>query len=216
MDEALLRRQLCDAGKRLSDQRLIVACEGNLSARLGGRRFLITPRGRRKGELTPSDLLVCTIEGYVEGAGKPSTEAPMHRAIYRARPDCLAVVHAHPPFATAFGIAGRGIPSDLLPEAAMVLGPVALVPFGLTGTEELARAMEPYLLDHKAFLLANHGATTLGSRPEDALQRMETLEQLALMVFAAEQLGKPTSLPPQAVAALKDHLHGKLGSKLPQ
>jgi L-fuculose-phosphate aldolase len=130
---------------------------------------------------------------------------------YRQRPDCEAVVHAHPPIATAFGLAGLDIPDNLLPEAAVVLGSVAMVPFGMPGTEELPASMRPFLPDHKTFVLANHGAVTLGKDLYDAYHRMETLERVATVIMHAHTLGTPRPLPDAAFQyLLQNALNGRL------
>ncbi|RKZ20049.1 class II aldolase/adducin family protein, partial [bacterium] len=98
-DEAAQRLRLVSLGRRLADRGLITAAEGNLSVRLGGRRFLVTPAGRAKGELEPSDLLVVD-EAGVCAQGQPTSEWPLHRAVYALRSDVSAICHAHPPYAT--------------------------------------------------------------------------------------------------------------------
>lgn len=130
----------------------------------------------------------------------------MHLAIYAARRDVGAIVHAHPPVATGFALAGEGMPHDLLPELPVVVGPVALVPYGRPGTPALASAMTPFLPAHEVFLLANHGVTTVGRSLTDALLRMESVEQAARIITVARLLGGARPLPPgegDALAALR-------------
>lgn len=211
MNELALRSEMCDLGRRLWQRGLVGACEGNLSCRLDEDRLLCTPSGVSKGHLKPNDLVVVDREGRPLGKGKPSSELDLHLTIYRHRPDCRAVVHAHPPIATGFALAHMEIPDNLLPEAAMVLGPVALVPFGMPGTPELGRAITPYLADHKTFLLAHHGAVALGSSLFDAYARMETLERIAHAVLVARLLDGPKSLPKPAFDyLLQNALTGRL------
>jgi L-fuculose-phosphate aldolase len=127
----------------------------------------------------------------------------MHLRIYRRRADVQAIVHAHPPTATGFAVAGESLMNPVLPELMLVTGPVPLVPYGQPGTEDLADRLEPFLDDHDAFLLANHGATTVGRTLEEALFRMETLEQGARILLVARQLGQVNELPSQSAAALR-------------
>jgi L-fuculose-phosphate aldolase len=127
----------------------------------------------------------------------------MHLRIYRERPDVRAIVHAHPPIATAFGVAGRDFMDALLPEVIFHLGRVPLVPFALPGTPALGDAMAPYLADHDAFLLASHGATTVGPTLRLAHQRMESLEHAARILQAASQIGPVTPLRAEDIAALR-------------
>lgn len=202
MSELSVRALLCDIGRRLWQRGLVGACEGNLSVRLDEARILCTPAGVSKGHLKPNDLLVIDRAGKPLGGGTPSSEIKMHLRIYDRRPDCQAVVHAHPPIATGFALSGTEIPDNLLPEAAMSLGSVALVPFGMPGTDEVPNQLEPLLADHKTFLLSHHGAVVLGSDLHDAYHRMETLERVAQIVLVARLLDGPRPLPKAAFESL--------------
>lgn len=202
---------MCDVGRRLWHGGLVGGAEGNLSARISPQRILCTPSGVSKGHLKPGDLVVIDNHGEPQDGGQPSSEIKMHLRMYAVRKDCMAVVHAHPPIATAFALAGEEIPDDLLPEAAIVLGSVATVPFGMPGTNEVPDALERYCDDHKTFLLANHGAVVMGNSLMDALYRMETLERVAQVIFYARQLGEPKPMPPAAFdEMLRIGLNGKL------
>lgn len=196
MSEAQLRSEICRFGSRLYERGLVGACEGNLSVRLDAKRILVTPAGVCKGFLVPDSMAVMDLAtGTVHGEGVASSEVRIHLAAYRRRPDCQAVVHAHPITATAYAVVHSDIPWDVLPEGAVVLGKVASVPFAMPGTDELPQALEPYLSEHKAFLFQNHGAMTLGRSLEDAFNRMETLERVAQVLFKARQLGEIQRLP---------------------
>jgi Ribulose-5-phosphate 4-epimerase and related epimerases and aldolases len=127
----------------------------------------------------------------------------MHLRIYRERPDVRAIVHAHPPVATAFGVAGRDFMDAVLPEVIFHLGQVPLVPFALPGTPALGDAMAPFLSGHDAFLLASHGATTVGPTLRLAHQRMESLEHAARILQTAMRIGPVTPLRAEDVAALR-------------
>ena len=118
----------------------------------------------------------------------------MHLRVYRRRPDVVAVVHAHPPAATAFAVAGEPIVARVLPEIMFQMGDVAVVPYVTPGTERLADAFEPFLSGHDAFLMANHGATTLGPTLGAAHRRMESLDHAARILLAARALGRVTAL----------------------
>ncbi len=178
---------------------MIAGAEGNLSARTGegGGRVLVTPAGRGKDELEPADLVEVDLEGQRRGtgAGRPSTELALHLALYRARPEVGAVVHAHPPAATGFAAAGLALDEASLPELA-VLGPVPLVPYATPGTPALGEAVTPYAARHDALLLSNHGAVTVGRTMEEAEARMESLEQGARILLVARLLGGARRLPP--------------------
>jgi len=211
VDELAVRAQMCEMGRRLWQKGLVGASEGNLSVRLSPQRFLVTPSGVSKGHMRPADLLVVDQRGRVVGEGQPSSELGLHMTIYGARPDCQAVIHAHPSFATAFALAGCSLPDDVMPEAMMVLGSVALAPFGLTGTPALGESVRPFLADHKTILLANHGAVVLGRDLTDAYNRMETLERVAEVLFRAQSLGGAQPMPREVFEKLAPlYLHGRL------
>ena len=198
-----LRLALCAAGRRLLEADLIAAAEGNLSARLPGGTFLITPSGASKAALRPDQLLEVDAAGrVVSGTGRPSSELAMHLAAYAARPDVMALVHAHPVTAVAFTLAGAAWPGDLVPEAAVTLGPVAIAPFAIPGTAEVPASLAPFLAGHDVLLLARHGALCLGATVEEALGRMETLERVARMALVARALGRCEPLTPATVDAV--------------
>src|SRR6185503_5642310 len=110
------------------------------------------------------------------------------------RPDARAIVHAHPPTATGFAVAGESFVAPVLPEVILQMGEVPLVPYATPGTDELADLFDPLLPAHDAFLMANHGATTLGPTLEVAHQRMESLEHAARILLAARALGRVNEL----------------------
>ena len=126
----------------------------------------------------------------------------MHLCIYRHRADVRAVVHAHPLVATGFAVAGEAFESPVLPEVVLGLGRVALVPYATPGTETLADQFEPLLTGHDVFLLANHGATTLGPSLAVAYDRMESLEHSARILLAARLLGRVRTLTAEQVRDL--------------
>jgi len=198
MEESRAREAICAWGRRLWDRGLVGASEGNLSVRLTDGRILCTPGGRNKGRLFADDAVILSPDGRPEGSLRPSSEYRIHLRAFARRPDAHAVVHAHPPYATGFATAGKNLPVEALPEAALVLGRVALVPFGMPGADELAEVLAPWLDQHNTFLLANHGAATLGRCLDDAGERMETLERVAQIAFVARHLGGVMPLPPEA------------------
>ncbi len=183
---------------------MIGGIEGNLSVRLEENLILCTPSGVAKGHLKPAQLVLVDINGNQQGSQqarlgfrdqgvalpmlKASSEIKMHLGIYAGRPDVQAVVHAHPPFATSYAFAE--IPLDLSnsPEGLAVVGQPALLPFANPGTDEVPASFAPFLADHNSFLLARHGATTVGATLEEAFNRMETLERLAQVSYQARIL----------------------------
>ena len=183
--------------RQLAAHGLIAGRDGNLSVRIGMERVLVTPTNRIKSLISASDMVEVDLSGRCRGprgSRKPTTELDLHLRILRHRPDVQAVVHAHPPVATGFAVAGEAIPGNLLPELIFVVGPVPLVPFGRPGTPELGDRVVPYLEGHNALLLANHGAVTMGGTLDEAWIRMESLEHCAKIIVAARAIGRPQPL----------------------
>ncbi len=198
--ERRARAEVIEIGRRLHARDLVGAAEGNLSVRLGPDRFLVTASGVSKGHLGPDDLVVVDGRGeLVAGSRRASTELRMHLAAYAARPDVGAVLHAHPVTAVALTIAGVPPPSDLVPEAAVTLGPIAVAPFATPGTDEVPASLARFLPDHDVLLLERHGALTFGRTLAEAFDRMETLERVARVALAARLLGSCEPMPLAAV-----------------
>jgi L-fuculose-phosphate aldolase len=198
-----LRRELVRFGRWLSRLGFVPGTSGNLSVRIDGERLLVTPTGASKYLLRPADMAIVDLNGrHLTGKRKPTSELGMHLSVYRLRDDVSAVIHAHPPVATAFACAGRGLDEMLCQEAAMTLGPVPLAGYATTGTEEVAASLEPLIPDHQAILMANHGAVSYGPTLLDAFLKMETVEHLAVIRLAAHQLGTTQPLTPAQLAQL--------------
>ncbi|MFN2383765.1 MAG: class II aldolase/adducin family protein [Gemmatimonadota bacterium] len=203
VDSDRLRDDIVAAGARLYARGLVGGGEGNISVRLDGGRVLATPAGASKGFLDPRDLVVTDLQGTpLAGTGRPSSELRMHLRIYALRPDVAAVVHAHPPAATGFAIAGRSLNECVVPEIIATLGWVPVVPYGTPSTDELGDRMAPYVATHDALLLANHGAVTYASTLDGALHAMESLEQAARSLLVAELLGTVNRLSREEVDRL--------------
>jgi L-fuculose-phosphate aldolase len=195
MSEAELRRELVRFGKWLSRLGFMPGTAGNLSARLDEERLLVTPTGMSKFLMKPSDMVIVDLQGrLLFGTRKVSSEVGMHLAIYEMRNDISAVIHSHPPIATGFACAGRGLDEVLCQEAVMALGAVPLAKYATTGTGEVAASLGPFLHGHEAILMANHGAVTYGGDLLEAFLRMETVEHLAHIELVAHQLGSPRPL----------------------
>lgn len=218
---------LASACRRLHARGLLAGAEGNLSVRLRDGSLLVTASGVDKAVIAVTQVVRLLMDGTrhhtqlvgtTSGDGlagdvplRASSEVGMHLACYAARADVQAIVHAHPPAATGFATAGLPLPADVLPEVPVVVGPVALVPYGRPGTPALAAAMTPFLAGHDVFLLANHGVTTVGRSLSDALLRMESVEQAARIVAVARLLGGEQRLPAGEAEALASlHRAGEL------
>ncbi|MFQ5701051.1 MAG: class II aldolase/adducin family protein [Acidobacteriota bacterium] len=197
------RRDIVEIGRRLYAKGFIAAADGNVSVRMDEDRILMTPSGRNKGRLSPEDLIVTDARGRkLYGRLEPSSELPMHLAMYEARPDVQAVVHAHPPHSSGFAVAGLPMDQPLLSEVVLTLGTVPLAEYATPTTPELAEAVRP-LADHDAILLANHGALTVGGDVYEAYDRMETLEHSAHVYIVARTLGSERPLSREHVAKLR-------------
>jgi len=191
---ALCCRQLAAGG-------LIAGRDGNLSVRVAPDRVLVTPCGLIKSLLGAADMVEVGLSGRKRrGRRNPTSELDLHLRILTKRPDVGAVVHAHPPSATGFAVAGEEIPANLLPELIFLVGRVPIVPYGTPGTPQLGDQVEPYLAGHDALLLANHGAVTMGGTLDEAWIRMETLEHAARIIMAARAVGEPQPLVLRAQA----------------
>lgn len=199
------RELICQVGKLLYDRGYAAANDGNISLLAEPGRLLITPSGVSKGRITPDMLLLTDLEGNVlEGDRHPSSEGKMHLAVYRGRPDVRAVVHAHPPVSTAFAVCRRGLETPYLSELVAGLGEVPCTPvFAMLSTDEVPRSVEPYLPDHNALLLANHGALAWGGDLWEAFDRLETVEHTAKIILHAELLGGGIPLTAEEVTRLQ-------------
>ncbi|MGH9800064.1 MAG: class II aldolase/adducin family protein, partial [Blastocatellia bacterium] len=142
------------------------------------------------------------LESSVSGDYKVSSEWPMHRVIYQHRPDIHAVVHAHPPHATGFAVAGLSLSKAILSEVVLTLGCVPLASYGTPSTRELTDAIEPYLEFHDALLMANHGAVAYAATLEYAFNKLETLEHTCKISFIARSLGNENTIPDRAIPKL--------------
>ena len=193
--EEQLRRQLVRFSRLLSRVGFVPGTSGNLSVRLDSESLLVTPTGMSKGMVKADDMVIVDPKGcLLAGTRQVTSEIGTHLAIYEGRSDVAAVVHAHPAMATAFACSGRALDEILCQEAVMTLGCVPLARYAATGTKEVAASLSPYLAEHDAILLANHGAVSYGATLLEAFLRMETVEHLAHVALVAHQLGSARPL----------------------
>ncbi len=185
-----LRKEIIGICRRLDSLGYLPATDGNVSARSGRGRLLITPSMAPKGSLTSGQLLEVELSGQVlSGRGNPSSEMKMHLEVYRQRPEVGAVVHAHPPAATAFAACRKPLDRPILPEAVLLLGPVPLARYATPSTDEVPKSIAPLVRKHNALLLANHGVLAYGKSLQEALERMERVEHLAKVALLSRLLG---------------------------
>lgn len=215
--EAQHRRDICAVGRWIHDRGFVASTDGNLSVRLGADRILTSPTCMSKGMMCPDDLVLTDLDGrFVAGTRKPSSEIAMHSLIYRLRPDVNAICHAHPPTATGFAAAGIALDKPILCELVVTLGEVPLAGYGTPGTPELSNAIEPYVKQHDAILMANHGVVTYGHDLLTAFMRMETAEHFAHVALVTELLGKQKLLSAQELEKLvAARTHYAAASKAP-
>jgi len=185
------RHDICAVGRWIHDRGFVASTDGNISVRLGSERVLTTPTCMSKGMMTPEDLVITDTQGRrLCGSRKASSELAMHLLIYRLRPDVNAVCHAHPPTATGFAAAGIALDKPILCELVIGLGRVPVASYGTPGTPELSDAIAPYVPEHDAILMANHGVVTYGPDLLTAFLRMETTEHFAHVALVTELLGR--------------------------
>ena len=197
-------RDIAACCHRLAAVGLIAGQDGNVAVRVGDNRAMVTGAGLLKARLTAEDVVEVDLQGrHVRGHRRASTELDMHLRILRRRPDVTAVVHAHPPVATGFGVAGEAFDDCVLPELIFQVGHVPLVPYGTPGTPELGDQIEPYLDRYDVLVLANHGAVAMGPTLDEALIRMESLEHAAKIILTARLLGRVLPLEPPQVERLE-------------
>ena len=203
MDEKL-RQEICQICHLLYERGYVVSNDGNVSARTERGTILVTPSGVGKGQMTPDMLVETDLDGNIlSGDRHPSSESKMHWMVYRERPDVMAVVHAHPPLSTAFAICRRPLKERYLAEMVVGLGEVPVTEFAMLSTEEVPNSVKPFVQDHSAVLLANHGALTWGPSLLSAFDRMETVEQTAKVYYYVSQLGGGVEMSQDQADTLK-------------
>jgi L-fuculose-phosphate aldolase len=163
MNERAIKEQICEIGRRLYQRGYVSANDGNISVRLNEREILCTPTMISKGFMKPEDICKVDYEGnQLAGTRKRTSEIFLHLAVYKHRPDVMAVVHSHPPHATAFAVAHEPIPKCILPEVEVFIGEVPIAKYETPGGQAFANTVVPFLQGTNTILLANHGTVTFG------------------------------------------------------
>lgn len=184
--------QLATTMHRLYHSGLTTLSGGNLSTRTADGTIHITPAAIDKGNLTPADIIAVAPDGTATGPHRPSSELPFHRAIYAARPDVRAIVHAHSPALVAFSIARRTPNPALTPTIYATCGDIGYTPYALTGSPELGHAIaQTFATGVNLTILENHAAIAIGPDLTTAYQRFETLEFAARAEILAARLNAP-------------------------
>jgi L-fuculose-phosphate aldolase len=203
-DESI-RADICEVGRRLYTQGYVASNDGNISVRLDDQRIMTTPTGVSKGFMTPDMMVVVDYTGAkISGERNASSELKMHLAVYEMRPDVRSVVHAHPPTATGFAVAGIPLDRAVLAEVICMLGSIPIAEYATPSTTELPDAVRRYIKAHDGLLLANHGALTCCRSLFSAYYKMETVEHFAKISLVARQLGGERVLSREEVGKLQN------------
>jgi L-fuculose-phosphate aldolase len=207
--ESDLRFAVIACGEICYARHLLTSNDGNISVRLGNERVLITAAGICKGRMDVDDLLIVDLMGEVMDAAKgrkPSSETPMHLEVYKQRPDVFAVIHSHPIFATALTVAGLEFPADILPEVMLTLKDVPVTAYATPSSHEDADVIRPWIRDHNAILLRQHGSLTVGKNLDEALIHLERIEHVAEVFWRASMLGNVNHIPADDLEKLRQKL----------
>jgi L-fuculose-phosphate aldolase len=213
VSEWKLKEQMCDIGRRIWQKGFCAGNEGNHSYRIGENRVLCTPTGISKSALKPDDICTVDLEGkQVAGTRKRTSEINLHLAIYKARPDVRAVIHSHPPHATAFAVASVDLPTCIHPEAEVILGAVKTAKYVTPGDQRLGESILPYVKDSNTILLQSHGVVCFHPDLEQAYYQLEIVDAYARILLLAKQVG---SIRPLDSAEMKEllELKAKFGLK---
>jgi L-fuculose-phosphate aldolase len=211
MTEYQLKEQICEIGRRVYAKGFAAANDGNISVRLNDREVLCTPTMVSKGFIKPEDLCKVDYEGkQLAGMRKRSSEILLHLAVYRHNPAVQAVVHCHPPHATAFAVAGEPIPKCVLPEVEVFLGEVPIAIYETPGTQKFADTIIPFVKRCNTIILANHGTVTFGPDLEKAYWNSEIIDAYCRILILARQLGRVNYFTDQQTKELLD-LKKRLG-----
>ena len=212
MTERALREEFIRIGQLMHQRSYVTATDGNLSARLGPDRFLVTPSGLSKGYMRPDEMVVIDWDARPVGESKygpgrslkPSSEILLHLEAYRQRPDIAAVVHAHPVNAITLSIAGVSLAACLLPEVIVTLGLIPTTDYATPASAEGATVIRDLIREHDALILQRHGSVTVGGSVWEAYLKLEKLENAAEVTYKLLTLGRELPFPPGAVDKLID------------
>jgi L-fuculose-phosphate aldolase len=191
VNEYKLKEQICEIGRRLYNRGFAAANDGNITVRLNDKELLCTPTMVSKGFMKPDDICKVDYEGkQLAGNKRRTSEVLLHLAVYKNRPDVNAVVHCHPPHATAFAVAHEPIPKCVLPEVEVFLGEVPIAKYATPGDQRLPNTIVPYVKDCNTLLLANHGTVSWGPTLENAYFNTEIIDAYCRILILSKLLGR--------------------------
>jgi len=206
-----LKEEICEIGRRVYNKGFAAANDGNLSIRVGDNEVLCSPTMICKGFMTPDDICAVDLDGnQIAGKKKRTSEILLHLTIMKHRPDVKAVVHCHPPHATAFAIAGEPIPQCVLPEVEVFMGEIPIAPYETPGSQKFADTVTPFLENTNTIVLKSHGTVSFGKTLEEAYWKTEILDSYCKMLLLAKQLGPITYFTQKEETELLD-LKKRLG-----
>lgn len=195
--------QICEIGRRIYARQFAAGNDGNISVRISEQEILCTPTLISKGFISPTDL--CTVDSagnQLSGERRVTSEIAMHLKIYECDPSARAVVHCHPPHATAFAISSQALPTGILPEAEVFLGAVPVAAYETPGTKEFAECVAPHVSGHNVVILKNHGTVSWAGELERAYWLTETLDAYCRVLLLASQAGPIDRLPPEKLQTI--------------
>jgi L-fuculose-phosphate aldolase len=191
LNEYKVKEEICEIGRRVYNKGFAAANDGNISVRLNDKQIMCSPTMISKGFMKPDDLCKVDYDGkQIVGTRKRSSEILLHLSVYKNRPDVQAVVHCHPPHATAFAVAHEPIPKCVLPEVEVFLGEVPIAVYETPGGQKFADTIVPYLKDCNTIILANHGTVTFGPTLEKAYWNSEIIDAYCKILILSKQLGR--------------------------
>lgn len=211
IDERTARAHIAEVAREIYGRKLSGATDGNLSIRIGSDRVVTSPSGVHKGRLTPDQMVVVDLGGQVIGRPgkradgqllKPSSELALHLAAYRARPDIGAVIHAHPPNAIAYTLAGGQLSETLVSEVVFACGQIATAPYTTPTTQQVPEMLADYLRCYDVVMMPRHGSVTIGRDLDTALARLDALEHTAGIYCMVRMLGGAAPIPQPEVDRL--------------
>ena len=195
INDRQLKEQICEIGRRVYNKGFAAANDGNISIRVGENAVLCSPTMICKGYMTPDDICAVDLDGnQLAGKKKRTSEILLHLTIMKERPDVKAVVHCHPPHATAFAVTREPIPQCILPEIEVFMGEVPMAPYYTPGGQDFADTVKPFLKSTNTIILNNHGTVSFGKDLQDAYWKTEILDAYCKILILAKQLGGVTYL----------------------
>jgi L-fuculose-phosphate aldolase len=192
-----LRAEIIHVGRKLWDRQYVDGNGGNISVRLGEEFVLCTPTMLSKADLEVADICLSDMSGKILAGDRTLTsELLLHLEIYKANPRAKAVVHCHPPYATAFAMVGAIPPNGLIPEYEVFIGPAAVAPYETPGTQAFAETVLPFVHEHNTILLKNHGVVCWADTVTHAEWLAEIMDTYCKTYLIAKQIGEPLGVIP--------------------